>query len=193
MLKNLIWQNYDLTESENYIKDNVGDFFYDMEVDEMIIGQPTEDEIREKAEEENDFDFECEMENLKIPINGDMIIIADLGLWDGRKSGYKIVHNAKVKDIFAHGIYDYAEFGSNGKDIVCKTSHHDGDNHYTYRKIRQRNGKSIAVTELTDKLYNQEEVTEEDIKKYTSSILPYVKSVYGWSTPKTAKYLKRIA
>ena len=193
MFKNLIWQNYDLTESENYIRENIGDFFYDMEVDEMIIGKPTEDEIREKAQDENDFDLECEIENLKIPINGDILIIADLGLWDGRKSGYKIIHNAKVNDIFNHGIYDYAEFGSDGKDIKCRTSHHDGTNYYTYRKIRQRNGKSIAVTELVDKLYNQEEVTEEEIKKYTSSILPYVKSVYGWSTPKTAKYLKRIA
>lgn len=118
-----------------------------------------------------------EILNLNIPIEGDVLAIADLGFWDGRKSGYQIVNKQNVNGIFNIGRnYDDVKFYCDQYNVKAELYHHDGVHYVEFREIR--NNKNIQ--RLLDKLYNGENVSRETIRKYTKSLRPKVAKVYGW-------------
>lgn len=115
-----------------------------------------------------------ELYNLNIKLPGRVIAIADIGRWNGRRLGYKILTD-NVKSILSSEC-DYVEWFSDGRNIKATMHHHDGTNYVEYRIIRE--GKNIE--NLTSKLYNGESVTRQMINYYTESLHPYVAKVYGW-------------
>ena len=106
--------------------------------------------------------------------DGRILAIADLGLWNGRKQGYKILYE------FANSIFsiseDYNEYYSDGYNIRANCTHHDGTNHILYRVIREDRN----IQNLLDAIYNGEEITRKKLNYYTKSLHPYVRRVYGW-------------
>jgi hypothetical protein len=135
-------------------------------------------DLSEYVQETLDTYLEDEQINLNKTINGNILVIADLGLWDGRKSGYKIINKNNLNAIFnvLGGDYDYFKFYCDRYDVKAELHHHDGTHYLTFREIRE--GKN--TTNLTDKLYDQEEVTQKEITRYTKSLKPYLKQIYGW-------------
>ena len=115
-----------------------------------------------------------ERQNLNIPIDGCVLVIADLGLWDGRKQGYQVRWN-NVNAIFGPH-YDYTEWYSDGYNIKAIDVHHDGVNYYEFREIR----KGRNIQNLLDAIYNGEKITRKKLNYYTKSLHPYVAKVYGW-------------
>ena len=112
--------------------------------------------------------------NLNIPTNGRILIIADLGLWDGRKQGY-LVLDKNVNAIFCkHN--DYTEWYSDGYNIRAIDGHHDGTNYYEFREIRENRN----IQNLLDAIYNGEKITRKKLNYYTKSLHPYAAKVYGW-------------
>lgn len=141
------------------------------------LDEDTED-IYEYADRCFQEDWENEQHNLNIPCEGDILCIADLGLWDGRHSAYQIIHNAtKFSDIFRVGMrsIDYYKFHYDRYNVMAELHHHDGCNHIEFRLIK----KGVNPQPLLDALYNQEEVTREMIRRYTTSLRPYIKKCYG--------------
>lgn len=119
----------------------------------------------------------CEAEFMNLNVEcGDILEIADLGLWDGRHSAYNIINKGKLNGILnSHGCDDF--------DIYCDRynvkgtfHHHDGVNYIEYRLIKP----NVDITPLTRRLYNQEEVTREMIRKYTTSLRPLIQRIYGF-------------
>jgi hypothetical protein len=119
-------------------------------------------------------DYENEIMILDRPLDNDILIIANLGLWSGRKTGYKILDN-NLKSILNAGCGDYYKVEYNGFNVVATDSHHDGTNYYTFRKIKDPDKIEI----LLDKLYNGT-ATNSDINRYTKSLRDDIKAVYGW-------------
>lgn len=113
--------------------------------------------------------------NLDKVVDGRILVIADLGLWYGRKSAYKIVDSCNIKDILEF-TYDYAEFYGDGYNIRGTEWHHDGVNHYLYRVIREDRN----IQNLLDAIYNGEEITNSKLNYYTKSLYPYAAKIYGW-------------
>lgn len=120
---------------------------------------------------------EDEVVNLNIDC-GDIIAIADLGLWDGRHSAYQMIKRGKVNGIFDIKLYDEYEFYCDQYNVKADIYHHDGCNHITFREVIS--GKNNALERLQNALYNQEEVTAEMIRRCTRSLRPYVKKCYGF-------------
>lgn len=56
-----------------------------------IYGDASEDFLYEKMCESNEMNFYDERANLNIQLPREIIVIADLGLWNGRFSGYKTI------------------------------------------------------------------------------------------------------
>ena len=112
--------------------------------------------------------------SLNVMTDGRILVIADLGLWNGRKQGYKIL-NDNVNNIFNTGEY-YTEWYSDGYNIKATASHHDGTNYYEFREIREDRN----IQNLLDAIYNGEEITRKKLNYYTKSLHPYVAKVYGW-------------
>ena len=115
-----------------------------------------------------------ERANLNEQTDGRILVIADLGLWNGRRDGYKIL-NENVNSIFSTG-EDYTEWYSDGHNIKAIASHHDGTNYYEYRIIREDRN----IQNLLDAIYNGEEISRKKLNYYTKSLHPYIAKVYGW-------------
>ena len=97
-----------------------------------------------------------ERANLNVETNGRILVIADLGLWDGRHQGYKIYANRNVNAIF-NACGEYFEVYSDGphllpyrlpegsppRGVLCRPAHlgagesaQDGGIYRRVRKVR---------------------------------------------------------
>lgn len=139
---------------------------------------------------ENDtegIDFSYEQGKLNVELDGGcgcVIVIADLGLWDGRHMGYRMMGGRTVNTAFGafQGDFYKLVYDSDTDDVKGVDHHHDGTNYYTFREVRK--GKDIS--ELQDLIYS-EKATQEDIDKYTKPIGKYVRKVYGWKRTRPKK------
>ena len=120
--------------------------------------------------------FEDEKYQLKMCSDGPVLAIADLGLWNGRRCGYKELQSLEAV-MYTSCDYQRIYVDSNG-DLRKEESHHDGNNSILYRYWKdgltetQRNN-------FLDKLYNGE-ATQKDITRYTRKAGVDVAKVYGW-------------
>lgn len=147
------------------------------EINDIEYDPDDEDALEEFMAETNDSYFDDEHMNLNKELNGSILCIADLGLWNGRKDGYKILGTNinNIFDINSRG-FDYAEFYGDGKDIRAEEVHHDGTNFYLYRVIRE--GRDID--KLLDAIYDGEEISRQKLNYYTRSLYKDVAEIYGW-------------
>lgn len=165
--KKVIWSNMDLTLEgwEDYIK----------EEEEYNDVEYTEDEKYEKIYDLNNMYFDDEMDNLgTVNLDGRILVIADLGLWDGRHQGYKIV-SSKLSNALRTDC-DYAEWYVEDNDLQSKQIHHDGTNYMMYREIKEDRN----IENLTEAIYNGETISRQKLSAYTRSLAPKVNAIYGW-------------
>lgn len=118
--------------------------------------------------------YEFEKMTLDYELDNDILAIADLGLWNGRTSGYQILSDNlnNILNVSGDIIEVYAENGN----IRAKASHHDGTNYILFRKIR--NDRDIE--KLLDRIYEGKPVSPSLLNYYTESLYPEVQEVYGW-------------
>ena len=167
-----IWKSYgmyDLEELEKFEKD----------VKELLEEDAVEDITEEKITDEVYFQidqyFDDEKSNLFRILDGRILCIADMGLWNGRRTGYKILGN-NLNEILTAGIgCDEKEIYCDGRNVLATGYHHDGRNHVEFREIREDRN----IENLTDKLYSGQPITRREINYYTKSLRPYIKSIYG--------------
>ena len=159
--KRIIWSNLNL-DLDEWKKSN----------GELCLDAGEDDMYRMMADDNYGW-LECERANLDIRLNAPIICIASLGLWNGRRQGYKMIGSGNVRDCLTGG-HDYTEWYVDGEgEFRCTGIHHDGTNYYRYRAL------TGSESLLTDALY-EGRATEEDIRKHTRRIGPIIGKVYGW-------------
>ena len=114
-----------------------------------------------------------ERANLDVPVDGVIVAFADLGLWDGRHNGAKVV-GRYVKNIL-HSGNDYQNWYCDRFNVRCDDIHHDGTNFLLYRVAKSEEQAKKLVQAIA-----YEDMTEEQFRKATRSLRPYVAKVYGW-------------
>lgn len=113
--------------------------------------------------------------NLDKQIDGVVIAFADLGLWNGRRQGYKILgHN--INGIFNVSEDDNEWYGD-GFNIRGSLTHHDGTHYVLYRVAKDMD----EAERIGEMIYNRE-IDEAGFRKKTRSLYPYVAEIYGWKT-----------
>ena len=132
-----------------------------------------DDKLYELANELNGFYFDDEITNLNIELPGTILAIADMGLWNGRFSGYKGI-GSNLRGIFYNN-YDDMEFYCDAYNLKSTGWHHDGTNYIEYRLIPD----GVDADKLKQAIYDGTH-TREMIRRYTRSLRPYVAKVYGW-------------
>lgn len=170
MKKHIIWSNMNL-DIEDW-RDAYKEYLEENGFDER---HDNDDDLYKWMMETNDEYLGDEQMNLDKVVEGRILIIADLGLWNGRKSAYKIVSSGNIKDILGF-TYDCAEFYGDGYNIRGTEVHHDGTNHYLYRVIRE----DRKIDNLLDDIWNGKEITRKKLNYYTKSLYKNVVEVYGW-------------
>lgn len=136
--------------------------------------EQTSENITDEIYTQIDFNFEDSLVNLDKQINGRVLAIASMGLWNGRKTGYKILSD-NLNEVVKSSIgCDEKEVFCDGFNVLAEGYHHDGTNYVEFRELREDTNYEI----LLNKLYMNEEVTRADIRRYTKSLRPYIKKLY---------------
>ena len=163
-----IWTNNDLDALEEIKQDIMKD-----------NPAMTEDQAMQCAYETLDEYLEDERANLNIEVGDEIIIIADLGLWDGRHQAYKLLHKTNIAECLTGTCGEYVRwFVDDRGDLMCRDTHHDGTNIYTYRAWKPE--ISHAQRSYFMQKLAIEKATRKDITRYTRKIGVYVADVYGW-------------
>lgn len=173
--KHIIWSNYNLN-LEDWIDD-----LKEMLTEEGVDCSDWEDsKFLDMINEVNNNYFDDERCNLNLPTEGRIIEIADVGLWNGRRIGYKLLneHNIRACLNLKRGC-EYGEWWVDShNNLRSSQTHHDATHYILYREIKPE----ISSDQLDNfcwKLYNGK-ATSKDITKYTRSLGKRVKDVYGW-------------
>ena len=169
-MKHIIWGN------RNLDVDDWMDAYKEFLEINKIDGDPNdEDALYNYMIETNDIYLDDERVNLNKKVDGRILVIADLGLWNGRKQGYKILGN-QISDILYDEDGEYLEWYGDGYNIKATSHHHDGCNLYLYRIIRENRN----INNLLSDIYNGKKITRQKINYYTKSLYPEVAKIYGW-------------
>lgn len=164
MKRHIIWsnRNLDLADWKDFIEEEYPDVT-DEDKQYELISEMNMEYLRDER---------C---NLSEKVDGRILVIADLGLWYGRRQGYKILGNT-ISDILYDRDGEYLEWYGDGYNIKATVSHHDGTNFYEYRVIREDRN----IENLLDAIYNGEEINRKKLNYYTKSLYPYIAKIYGW-------------
>lgn len=120
--------------------------------------------------------FGDERMNLNKVLDGRILVIADLGRWNGRFQGYKLI-GRNLQDILSATGDDEVHVYSDGKNIRAEGYDHDCHSYYLFREIRD---DIDNIDPLLIDIYNGETISNRHLGRYTRSLAPYVASIYGW-------------
>lgn len=166
----LIWTNKELDYED-----------WKADLEEQYPELSEEERIQIMYETNNDY-LDDERHNLDIQLAAPIIVIANLGRWNGRFLGYKEIESGNIKDCLNTDT-DYATWFVDKKgDLRCEATHHDGTNYYLYRTYRK--GVSERQIELLKEKIYDGSVTEKDINRVTKRLGDSIAKVYGWRLPK---------
>ena len=145
----------------------------------------TEDERKELMYSLNDGYLDDERHNLDIQLSCPIIVIADLGLWNGRRSGYKEIPSGNIKDcLYSECDYNTWYVDKYG-DLRCEAIDHDGTSYYLYRTYKD-NVTDTQIENFKWKIYNGT-VTRADINRVTRRLGDEIGKVHGWEFPQRQK------
>lgn len=168
--RHIIWSNYDL---------DYEDWRDDLEAEYPEL---TEDQRIALMYEINGDYLDDERTNLNIQLSQPILVIGDLGLWYGRRSGYKEIESGNIRDcLYADTDYSTWYVDKLG-DLRCDAIHHDGTNHYLYRAYKDGVRES-QIDLLKDKLYRGI-ATRADVTRITRRLGDDIARVYGFSIPR---------
>ena len=142
--RHIIWSNVNL---------DLDDWRDDMKEQLLENGyapdEITEDRLYEEMLDTNYSYLDDERINLNIQEAQPIIVIADLGRWNGRFQGYKMIESGNIRDCL-YSDTDYTEwYVDKLGDLRADAIHHDGTNHYLYRAFKDNR---MSVTTLTNKV-----------------------------------------
>ena len=134
-------------------------------------------------------DYLCDVRaNLDIQMPQAILVIGSLGLWNGRRIGYKEIDSGNIADCFFSDA-DFNEWYLDGRgDLCCDATHHDGTNHYLYR-VYKNSATDTQIENLKEKIYCGT-VTRRDITRITSRLGDKIASVYGFKISRMSQYQK---
>lgn len=158
---------------DELLEDNFGTYEnmrFEMDFDEDY----SEEDMDDFLYREMNYQHDDLLVNMNVRTEGEIIVFADLGLWDGRRTGYKLGgHN--IADQF-YSDNDYSKWYIDRYDLKYTGVHHDGRNYYKYREIKP-DLSEVQYENLMAKL--DEGLSSQDMTRYTRSLRPYFKEVYG--------------
>lgn len=178
--RHIIWSNRSL-DLDNWRED----LTEQLEMNGYSADEITEERLYEEMVYTNDEYLLDERANLNIQLSQPIIVIGDLGRWNGRVQGYKMIESGNIKDCL-YSDTDYTEwYVDKLGDLRADAVHHDGTNHYLYRAFKD-NATPEQIENLQDKIYSGR-ATRADITRVTKRLGDDIGKVYGWDFPKYNK------
>lgn len=169
--KYVLWSDIDLDFDD--WKDNLQAEYPDMSENELLA-------VMYKINADHLGD---ERMNLDKQLSQPIIIIGDIGRWNGRVQGYKMIDSGNLKDCL-YTDCDMAEWYVDRRgDLRCTAVHHDGTNYYLYRVFKD-SASEIQIENLQNKIYYGK-ATRSDITRVTKRLGDEISKIYGIDLPFT--------
>lgn len=165
-----IWSNYDLDYEA---------WRADLEAEYPELSE--DERVALMYEINNDY-LEDERLNLNIQLPTEILLIADIGRWNGRFSGYAEIKSGNIRDCLYSEIDICTWYVDRLGDLRCDAVHHDGTNFYLYRAYKEGVRES-QIDLLKEKLYAGT-ATRADITRVTRRLGDEIAQVYGFSIPR---------
>ena len=125
-----IWdEDFNLEDWEDYFTE----IYDEEELEDM------DDEVKWEIVNEMNYNYlEDERANLSsIKLEGRIIALADLGLWNGRRSGYQVMGYNLADCLYSFtNSMSYMKFFVEDGEFRAREIHHDGTNYYTFRMLK---------------------------------------------------------
>ena len=175
--RHIIWSNQNLDVDD--WREDYKEFLEANELDD----DPNDEQALYEWMEETNYDYlSDERVNLNVQLSQPIIVIGDIGRWNGRVMGYKDIPSGNIRDCL-YADTDYTEwYVDKYGDLRADAAHHDGTNHYLYRVFKE--GVSETQMEnLRDKIYHGK-ATRADITRLTRRLGDEIAAVYGFDIPK---------
>ena len=152
------------TMQESYLDFEVFKKLYNVETE---YADYSAEEIQSIFEDQFTNDYETERSLLDIVTN-DIIAIADLGFWNGRRLGYKDIPGNINNCLDSFDTDDYEIYVDGRHNLRGTYHHHDGTHYILFREFKD--GMSTAQKEhFKNKIYYGT-LTKQDISRYTNSL-----------------------
>lgn len=158
--RHIIWSNQNLDVDD--WREDYKEFLEANELDD----DPNDEQALYEWMEETNYDYlSDERVNLNVQLSQPIIVIGNIGRWNGRAMGYKDIPSGNIRDCL-YADTDYTEwYVDKYGDLRADATHHDGTNHYLYRVFKD--GVSETQMEnLRDKIYHGK-ATRADITRLT--------------------------
>lgn len=170
--KRMIWQDIHLDlEDWDGLREDYPDYTEAQLIDEMY--------------ELNYQYLEDERSNLKIQCGTDILVIGDIGRWNGRVKGYKLIESGRISDCLSTECDTAEWYVDRDGEFRSTQHHHDGTNYLYYRKFKS--GITDERKEiLLERIYDGK-ATQKEIDRYTEKLGGVIGKVYGWEFPTPQK------
>ena len=175
--RHIIWSNQNLD-----VDDWREDYKEFLEANELDADPNDEQALYEWMEETNYDYLSDERVNLNVQLSQPIIVIGDIGRWNGRVMGYKMIDSGNIKDCL-YSDTDMTEwYVDRYGDLRADAVHHDGTNHYLYRVFKDT-ASPEQIERLQEKIYYGK-ATRADITRVTKRLGDEIAAVYGFHIPK---------
>ena len=170
--EHIIYQSdfFNSTDTDEGMKEGYKEF---LEINDMDKSEYDYDEYLNDQDSQWLYD---EQMNLDKPLDNNIIAIADLGLWNGRRTGYKEL-GRNLSDVLDNFDCDYIKIYFDGKDIRSTGVHHDGRNQYIFRELRTDRDSERFMELLYD---GKIDINNRKQLGAWTKPLDQVKAIYGW-------------
>ena len=169
--RHIIWSNHDLNYED--WKDDLESEYPDLSNDERYS----------LMYDINNGYLDDERMNLDIQLDTSILLIADLGRWNGRFPGYGEIKSGNIKDCLESEMDDLTWYVDHLGDLRCDAIHHDGTNHYLYRCYKP--GIRETQIDLLKEKILAGTATRSDITRVTRRLGDEIAKVYGFAIPRT--------
>ena len=127
--------------------------------------------------------------NLDVDVGETIVLIADLGLWDGWHTGYRQIQSGNLRDCLYSELDVITWFVDRKGEFRMEGYHHDGRNHYLYRKFRpeiSHEEREAFLRKILDHTMNR-----DDLERVTCRLGDDIARIYGFQLPANTKEERR--
>lgn len=138
----------------------------DLTEDSQVVDEHFHDDIWDM--------YDCEKQNLYKTLPNKIIAFGSVGVWNGTFKGGKVLGN-NLNDILSCCECDDLSITYDRYDVHGTFAHHDGRHYMTFRMVKE----GVDPDRLIEIQAYEGGLTPQQITRYTKSLVPYVKAIYG--------------
>ena len=130
--------------------------------------------VFERLQDDIGYTYDDEKLNLNKTLPNNIIAFGSVGRWNGNFNGGKIMGN-NLNEILYTGDCDDISVTYDRYNVHSTLTHHDGRHSMTYRMVKE----GVDADWLLEKQIYGGGLSKNDISRYTTSLVPFIKEVYG--------------